>query len=331
MQYPAGPSGPSNRPPVDHAAVERPSRAFVLRPAATQPTRQISTGWKTAPDLAVRLSGLHESETTWNLLRNFRIKGSIVLIDIFERSGRRDGGAMIKFSPPPDEQFWGNRHVPLDYQIQAADGSTYYKIGVALWDDRTRDHGVQSPITPHIRHAPQMTLWPSSLHIGVMVEPDSMMPLRTIAPASPSELKLVVDVRRKQITAEFKVKFQDPRPRETIGSVGESKVGEIDRENRYMFRIPFDQLTTINQIDFNEATFGLMISLESPPQYHRKREEEESSHSEENLRWTDWDTWYRQTDVVYNPYQLQNAVVALHKVEPVIDIGKLPRLSAIIN
>ena len=37
--------------------------------------------------------------------------------------------------------------------------------------------------------------------------------------------------------------------------------------------------------------------------------------------WSEFDTWYRQTDIVYDPRRLENAVVSLKKELPVIDIG----------
>ncbi|TVY21595.1 RNA-dependent RNA polymerase 1 [Lachnellula arida] len=281
--------------------------------------------WKNAPDLSIKVRGLHESESTWNLLRNFRKAGHIVCIDIFEgRDGQREGTAKIKFSPPPNSEFWGSQLHPRRYSMQAADDdSVYYNVFVTLWEDRSpRAYRVQSPIRPHISYEPKMVLWPSSLHIGIMVDQESMMPLQSIEPSTPADLKFTVDLVRKKITAEFKFTFKDPRSRGVASFVSDSAVGEFNRTNSYMFQIPFDQLKTISQINFNNRCFGLQMSLESPPQYHRKREDEESCHSPENLRWTDWDTWYRQTDIVYDPYRLQNAVIALHKERPVIDIGR---------
>lgn len=147
------------------------------------------------------------------------------------------------------------------------------------------------------------------------------MPLQSIEPFVPADLKLTVDLVRKKIAAEFKITFQDPRSGGMDSFVSDSKVGEFDRVNNYMFQIPFDQLKTISEFNLNENSFALAISLESPPLYHRKREDEKASHSAENLKWSDWDTWYRQTDIVYDPYRLQKAGIALHKAKPVVDIG----------
>jgi RNA-dependent RNA polymerase len=71
--------------------------------------------------------------------------------------------------------------------------------------------------------------------------------------------------------------------------------------------------------------FALVISLDSPPQYCRKREDETAGHAKGNLIWSEFDTWYRQTDLVYDPYRLQTAKVTLHKERPVIDIGMVSR------
>jgi hypothetical protein len=255
--------------------------------------------------------------------RNFQKFGKIVYIEIFEgRDGHREGSAKLKFSPPPNEEFWGSQREPRRHAVEAADSSLHYNVFVLLWENRNpRSFRVQSPIKPQIFYDPQMRLWPSSLHIGIMVDPDSMMPLQSIEPSKPADLKFTVDLVRKKITAEFKVTFQDPRSRGVAGFVIDSAVGEFNRENSYMFQIPFDQLKTISQINFNQQRFGLAMSLDSPPQYHRKREDEQASHSDESLRWSDWDTWYRQTDIVYDPYRLQKTVIALHKERPVIDIG----------
>ena len=88
-----------------------------------------------------------------------------------------------------------------------------------------------------------------------------------------------------------------------------------------MFQMPFDQLQKIQRVNLGDKGFVLVVSLESPPQFYRKREDEEACHSNEAVVWTEFDTWFRQTDIVYDPYLLQTAVVTLHKERPVIDIG----------
>ncbi|TVY59701.1 RNA-dependent RNA polymerase [Lachnellula suecica] len=331
MVYHAGSLG---RPLGNPAKVQRPLSARHGTPNNSHqqpnlpPMRKAFGEWIHAPDLSIKLSGLHDNETTWNLLRNFKREGTIVFIEIFEENGKRDTKAKIKFSPPPRSPFW-NTSDSGRYEIESSDGSARYKIMVSLWSDRqhqNRGYRIESPVKKGTWYEPKMSLWPSSLHIGIMVDLQSMMPLQHIEqntnPTKPLDLKFEVDLVRKKIAAEFKIAFTDPRSQGATNFVSQFQVGEFDRENNYMFEIPFDQLKSLSHIKFKNNRFGLAFSLESPPRYHRRREDEKSSHSEESLTWSNWDTWYRQTDIVYDPYRLQHTIITLHKERPVIDIGR---------
>jgi RNA-dependent RNA polymerase len=86
-------------------------------------------------------------------------------------------------------------------------------------------------------------------------------------------------------------------------------------------QIPFSQLKIIHQVDTNDKVFALVISLESPPEFFRKKEDDRATHSSESPMWTEFDCWFRQTDIVYDPSRLRSAPVALPKETPVIDIG----------
>jgi RNA-dependent RNA polymerase len=89
------------------------------------------------------------------------------------------------------------------------------------------------------------------------------------------------------------------------------------------FQIPFDQLKHIQELTLDDGSFQLVISLGSPPQFHRKKDDAQDGHSPDSLTWSEFsDGWYRQTDIVYNPWSLHNAVITLHKDRPVIDIGR---------
>jgi len=146
------------------------------------------------------------------------------------------------------------------------------------------------------------------------------MPLNSVYPIE-DELAFVVDLLRNRIVANFEVQFRDPRLSGASDYVSPSKKGSYNRINKYMFQIPFGQLKRIQRMDLNPQVFALVITLDSPPQYYRKRQDDTAGHAEGNLLWSEFDTWYRQTDIVYDPYRLQTAKVTLHKERPVIDIG----------
>jgi len=166
-----------------------------------------------------------------------------------------------------------------------------------------------------------MKLSAAALHFGLMIDPRSMMPMHSVTPLQ-DELTFVVDLLRNRVVASFNVRFQDPRMSGNTDYVSNSKVADYNRINRYMFQIPFGQLDKIQRMDLGPNDFALVITLESPPQYYRKRVDETAGHAAGSQVWSDFDTWYRQTDIVYDPYRLQTAKVTLHKERPVIDIGR---------
>ena len=147
-----------------------------------------------------------------------------------------------------------------------------------------------------------------------------MMPMHSVTPLQ-DELTFVVDLLRNRVVASFNVRFEDPRSSGTTDYVSKSKVKEYNRVNRYMFQIPFGQLEKIQRMDLTPDVFALVLTLDSPPQYYRKRVDETAGHAEGSQIWSEFDTWYRQTDIVYDPYRLQTAKVTLHKERAVIDIG----------
>ncbi|RAL67814.1 hypothetical protein DID88_008541 [Monilinia fructigena] len=63
------------------------------------------------------------------------------------------------------------------------------------------------------------------------------------------------------------------------------------------------------------------MQLDSPPQFYRWRDDRDVT-LPGALSWTEWDSWFRQTDIVYDPFMLVDAPIALHKERPVIDIGR---------
>ena len=279
--------------------------------------------WSKRPELTVKLRNLSPKTTTYDIYQNFKKHGTIVLIEIYQgRSGTRDGGGKIRFSPPPRDAFWARPGHVNRYEMRTENGYDGYICSVEL-DDRNRNrlYKVRSPINKTIEYDEKMNLIPSALHFGVMLDPESLMTMQSLTAIPGDELSLVVDLVRLRLVATFTVEFKDPRSQWDTNYVSKSKISEYDRKNKFMFQIPFAQLKKIYRVDLNNSMIALVISLDSPPSFFRKREDEKSCHSNENLLWSEFDSWYRQTDIVYDPFKLVNATVALHKEQPVIDIG----------
>jgi RNA-dependent RNA polymerase len=274
------------------------------------------------PELTVRVSGLYPATTTYDIWRNFSRHGTIVLIELFEnRLGVRDGHAKIRFSPSPEEPFWTKGSPKGTYRFTTADGISSYNVRVSSEKNNKSVFKIQSPLKKSVFYDEKMKLSPAALDFGFMLYSDSMMPMQTVQAAVSNDMSFIVDLLRNRIVATFNVPFRDPRSDVATDFTSRSAIGQHDRINKYMFQIPFSQLKTINRVEINDIAFALVISLESPPEFLRKREDDRATHSNENLVWNEFDSWFRQTDIVYDPYRLKTAHVSLHKETPVIDIG----------
>jgi len=289
--------------------------------------RQVAD-WAKWHELTIKLTHLHPSTTTYDIYRNFKQFGTIVLIELFEgRNGTKDGGGKVRFSPPPLTAFWENLNKLGSFPMQEEDGTNSYDCRIEVMKNHNRGpNKVQSPLKPHVFYDATMKLVPTRVHFGTLEKPNVLIAMHTIS-ASPGEhLTFDVDMAKKRITLSFEVTFKDPRTGMSPvvnNEPGEEKysVGKLDRANQFMFQIPFAYLKTIFRVDLSDDLSALIIPLENPPQFYRKRLDEAATHSAENLVWTEFDTWYRQTDIVYNPYLLARTPLSLHKQKPVIDIG----------
>jgi RNA-dependent RNA polymerase len=282
---------------------------------SSRPVLKPKEPWQTWPELTIRVANLPSNVTTWGLWERFQREGTIVFIELFDdKQGRRDGNAKIRFVPPPHRAFWALDNVTLP----TSDGQGAFQVKV-FPEPKKRRFEVQSPIRKHIWYPEISCLYPLSLAFGFMHSPNAMMEMHK-AQARTRNIVFKVDLLRSRIVVAFQVSLSNPETH-LHPAHGPSRLGELDRINKYMFTIPFGQLQNIDRIQVNERQWALVISLDSPPQFFRQRLDPRASHSAETLTWSEFDTWYRQTDIVYDPRELKNAVVSLKKELPVVDIG----------
>lgn len=294
---------------------------------------RIRQPWEDWTELAVKLKFVRPDQTTYSLFRSFRKEGDIIFIEIYENGeGKRDG-AKILFSPPPRRPFWVNMDNPslsyAKYEITLEDNATSYLVQVSLMNKNNNNLGVPSPLRRMVFYPRKLKLPLSKLHFGVMTAPNSMMPLASLPlktlPGQVSrtpEMDITVDLHKKRIVVTFDIALVDPRMTRVSDFNSPSQIGEYNRVNKYQFQVPFDQIKMLRTWDINQVEIALALSLESPPQYYRFRENIKAGHTKDNLIWSQFDSWYRQTDLYFDPYTLENRKVALHKEQPVIDLGK---------
>jgi RNA-dependent RNA polymerase len=226
---PTGPSaGHTNHTIIQRPTSRRqgPNNSSRLASPSHPIRRQISNAWDNLLEITIILSGLRYDETTWNIFRNFKRQGNILFVEIFEGTdGKKTNRGKIKFSAPV-QPFWVRTtdHNPNGFYAMQSLNEFHYNIVVDFKDkEQKRYFKIQSPIRPSKAYDQRMTINPSKLHFGLMVEPTSMMHLQTVnSYENPSDLAFVVDLVRKCITAEFTIPHRDP--------TGEP--GEYDRNNK---------------------------------------------------------------------------------------------------
>jgi RNA-dependent RNA polymerase len=272
--------------------------------------------WEKFLELTVKVTGLPENITTWDLWKRFDLEGTVIFVEIFDdRQGRRDGNAKIRFSPPPRRSFWRN---PV--HITTPDGQGEIQVTVVM-ELPKRSFKIPSPIRKNIWYPEVLKLYPSAVDFGFMYGPSTMMKMYNAQSLSRRDMIFRIDLLRKRIVVNFQISFKNPEMH-LHSKDGQTRPGELDRINSFMFTIPFDQLRNLDRLEVSETQWALVTSLDSPPQFFRKRLDPKASHAKDTLTWSEFDTWFRQTDIVYDPRRLENAAVNLKKETPVIDIGE---------
>lgn len=289
-----------------------PVRTVVRRPSA----------WRNLKEVTVRVERLDAATTTFDLWKQFSQEGEVVFIELYETThGTRNGSGKVRFSPPPKEEFWAENEGR--YRLSRKDNTQY--LALTKLETPKQEALIQSPVRKHKFYPPRMKLVPYRLDFGIMEKEQTFTSLRKAITKQSSDLSFTIDLKRKSIVVKFAHSFVDPRSQGVNDFRSYNEIGKLDRDNHYMFHIPFGQLHTIKHLDYDkfgiQDFFGLVIKLENPPSFYRKQLGMNAGHTDESLSWSEFDTWYRQTDIDYDPYRLQKAKVSLHKIQPEIDIG----------
>ena len=305
----------------------RNGQAVPTNPLAVQTRRQLQPPTavrvypgQTLPELTVLVRGLPLNVTTFDLWNTFHSEGQIVVVELFDdRHGEKTGLGKVRFSPPPNRPFW---HIGR-YQFVAEDSTKSCTIHISKDESRAhRDGWMISPNRRHIRYPEHMTLTPSFLEFGLMLQPETIM---TMASAKDfrKTMSFSVDMLRRRIVPRFELLIADPRDKLMQHQPQDpGNVGKFNRILEYKFEMPFDQIRAIYRMELtNDTHFALIISQERPSRFFRKLEDVRATHRD-GLFWNESDTWIRQTDIVYDPESLHTLVCSLNKDQPVVDIGK---------
>ncbi|TGO45555.1 hypothetical protein BOTNAR_0657g00020 [Botryotinia narcissicola] len=275
------------------------------------PAIQVRPEVNESDQIVLLIDNLQPGTTLHDMISNLERQGNIVYIEIFADKSRR---GKVTFSPAPSP-FWRSGQYP----ITTAVGNTY-NVKLRLDTTPRREMTVKSPFR-NAFYPKKTKLVSSTLQFGIMIEPECMMPMETLESQEPGDLTLTVNLGRKELEAHFTVHLVDPRIQGDIDFPSTSEIGEYNRREKYLFTIPFGQLKSIQKVDLTRGYFSLLVSLDSPPRFFRWRNDGQVPQSGA-LSWNQWDGWFRQTDIEFDPFIIEHRPIALHKKRPVIDIGR---------
>lgn len=272
--------------------------------------------WMEWQEVSIRVRRLPPDIETWDLWQAFEKEGTVTFIELDSgRDGQRDGTAKVRFMPPPARDFWTVVKYPV---LLAESGTTIFCEVSLILKKKERTWKIQSPVRKHIYYPELIKVYPLALDFGFMYDPDTMMHMRSAPSREQKDLIFQVDLLRKKLVIFFPYQFTDPKNRKNPAA----SIGDLARNSQYMIWIPFEQIEKIYRVDLNDNTTSFIISLDCPPCFFRKRQDMRASHAKEANVWSEMDTWYRQTDIIYDPSTIKQKPVSLRKGEVEIDIGK---------
>lgn len=157
-----------------------------------------------------------------------------------------------------------------------------------------------------------------------MYDPKTMMRMYRADQPPRTDIQFRQNLCHGEVVIQFQISIRDARvPRPGSSNISPiPDLGKFDRKETIRFSVKYPQLQVIHKVRDSPDKFGLVISLETPPKFFRKWDEV-NTHEENSKYWKEFDAWYRQTDIVYNPAVLKNAPLTIKKSEPIIDIGEL--------
>ncbi|KAK6341833.1 hypothetical protein TWF730_001321 [Orbilia blumenaviensis] len=280
---------------------------------------------RTQPDQKLKVYDLPPSITTLELYSLFSKYGKIEEVEIWENERNRGGMAprrfdepppvcaTVRFRPPPKGSLHdGTMNIPVK-------GGDPYKVRLILEHPRPTQM-LANPVNRAISFPESFELPVEKLDFGFMVHEATMMSMFAIEPSErggdwkkPLRVTFQVDLSRKQLEIRFGLRFEA------------SSRNIKQRQEKYRMRIPFVALQSLYDTTSEgqpQTSCSLLIPLQHPPQVWRQLHDIDRTHTPGGHRWTEWDTWFRQTDIVENSHDLRSEPLAIRKKKPTIDIGR---------
>jgi RNA-dependent RNA polymerase len=172
---------------------------------------------------------------------------------------------------------------------------------------------VPSPVNPSKHYHEYNIVYANSIDFGVRNANMSMIVMQTVQ--ARGSIRVMLNLDRKELDIQFPL-----------------KLGNDTR--RLRFRLPIALISHVYRVeDTDRSQTDLIIPFESAPQFFMQKYEGEdlgdrgrfTSFSHKEKSWIDWNTWFRETDVIDQGFR--RTLDALPLMDPkgkaTIDIGEL--------
>lgn len=171
---------------------------------------------------------------------------------------------------------------------------------------------IASPVNPAKQYYEFNILSANSIDFGIRLSTMSMITMHKVE--SYGRVQLNLNLKRKELDIQFPLKTGN-------------------QMRNFRFRLPISLLSHIYKVsDTETGQIILIIPCDSPPQFFVQKIEDEkrsnggnrTSFSSKEKIWNEWDTWYRETDVIDDVARelLKELPLMNHKDKAIIDIGK---------
>ena len=176
-----------------------------------------------------------------------------------------------------------------------------------------------SPARGKVTYPEIMTLKADVLDFGLMINEKTVLGMKQVNASAKAAITFQQNLFYRELHIGFRLPVRDSRSSKP--GVAISNLGKLNRDEDFKIKVPFRDLTEIREIPIGPECFALLITLESPPRFF-KRVDDPRTYDNQSRVWKDRDSWYRQTDVVYNPSTLKRRPLTLQKVDTVLDLGR---------
>ena len=91
----------------------------------------------------------------------------------------------------------------------------------------------------------------------------------------------------------------------------------------FKIRLQFAQMKEVVKVELSHTgQIALVFALDAPPLIYRKAEKIEDTHENGTTFWTEWQAWFRQTEISDHLNTTRHAVTQLQTEDAIIDVGR---------